>query len=97
MFVGYKSDSSGDCMIMVDPTNLFQKYFSRDITWLQRMYYNRDPSVSTSGKVLTIEGLDDQGSGDSDDDVPDPNLKPKFAKIDKGNGNYEVTTIINNH
>ena len=32
MFVGYKSDSSGDCMIMVDPTNWFQKYFSRDIT-----------------------------------------------------------------
>ena len=97
MFVGYKSDSSGDCMKLVDPTNRFQKYFSRDITCLQRMCYNRDPSVSTSGKVLTFEGLDDQGSGISDDDVPDPNLKPEFDEINENDDDSEVTLIINNH
>ena len=78
LFVGYQTDSSGDCMIIVDPKNKFQKYFTRDVTWLKRNYYQRNPNEPKNGRVLTITGLDnsifEQGSvvgGPDKDNQPD--------------------------
>ena len=58
IFVSYAINSSGDCMMMLDPNNKFQRYHTCDVTFLKRQYYSRDPNVSRNGRVLTIEGLD---------------------------------------
>jgi hypothetical protein len=60
----YSDDRSSDCYTCFDPKTL-QSYHSRDTTWLQRMYFGRNPKVPRTGRVLQIEGLEDvieQGS-----------------------------------
>lgn len=44
IFVSYKLDNTGNCMIMVDPKNNFTRFFTQDLTWLKRNYYQ--PSLT---------------------------------------------------
>jgi hypothetical protein len=60
----YSDNRSSDCYTCFDPKTL-HSYHSRDTTWLQRMYFGRDPKIPRTGRVLQIEGLEDvieQGS-----------------------------------
>ena len=66
MFVGYVPTSSGNFAVLVNPTNCFQHYKLRDVIFLKRQYFTRDPNISHNGCVLIIKGLDplllEQGS-----------------------------------
>lgn len=57
IFVGYKPNINGNCMIMVNPNNHFQPYNTQD-TWLKQMYYQSYSFKSCNIKVLIIKGLD---------------------------------------
>jgi hypothetical protein len=54
----YSDNRSSDCYTCFDPKTL-QSYHSRDTTWLQRMYFGRNPKIPRTGRVLQIKGLED--------------------------------------
>ena len=43
MFIGYKADRPGDTMMMVDPKNNYQVFYTRDVTWLKHNYFQPGP------------------------------------------------------
>ena len=56
--IRYKNDPCGHCMVMVDITNNFQQYSTKDIIWMWQVYYPQDSSTSRKGKVLSINKLE---------------------------------------
>tara|TARA_B100000780_G_scaffold239015_1_gene180618 strand:- start:385 stop:4227 length:3843 start_codon:yes stop_codon:yes gene_type:complete len=57
MFIGYRKDRPGDSMIMVDPKNNYHAFYTRDVTWLKRNYFQPGPEKK-NGRVLNIIGVD---------------------------------------
>ena len=57
MFIGYQKDRPGDSMVMVDPKNNYQAFYTRDVTWLKRNYFQPGPEKK-NGRVLHIIGVD---------------------------------------
>ena len=57
MFIGYAKDRPGDTMVMVDPKNSYQAFYTRDVTWLKRNYFQPGPEKK-NGRVLHIIGVD---------------------------------------
>ena len=69
-------------MIMVDPKTNFQKFFTRDITWLKRNYY-QPSSKPKNGWVLNIVWLTISNNDDIDcnnDEDPDNDDNPDVTE-----------------
>ena len=58
MFVGYALDHPGDTYRMWDP-NTGRVHTSRDVTWLNRMYYQK-PVAQTEISVMRFNEIDDK-------------------------------------
>lgn len=81
MFVGCDNPtSSGDCAILVNPTNKFYKYKSWGVAFLKRQYCAQDPNVSCNSCVLTIEG-------------PDPAFLNQGSDTDNGTQNFDLNVL----
>jgi len=57
MFVGYALDHDGDCYEMLDPVK-GTIYVTRDVVWMQRMYY-KGKDVEEEGILVPVPGLED--------------------------------------
>ena len=93
MFIGYENDRPGDTMIMVDPKNNYQAFYTRDVTWLKRNYFQPGPEKK-NGRVLHIIGVnwpDEHDEPESetqnhffqrhDDDDPDDNPTAPMDRV----------------
>ncbi len=58
MMVGYSSDHAGDCYQMWDPVT-GGIHDTRDVTWMHRMYFERQASLGIVIPPMVIQGIDE--------------------------------------
>ena len=79
MFVGYATDHEGDCYEMWNPPTR-RLLTSRDITWLNRMYFQKD---KPDDDIVEIDDSDDdtvesESTMEDNDDDPDAEAPPQL-------------------
>ena len=74
MFVGYATKHAGDCYRMFNEDTL-KVHLTRDVHWLNRMYYKLDGNKNTDIAILDnyddeihIETVDANDAGDNDNE-----------------------------
>jgi hypothetical protein len=94
MFVGYSLDHTADCYKMWDPATS-RVHQPRDVTWLNRMYYNREPTnnivVEPDMEPVIVYHTDNpaiNGPGEGDNQ-PDETIDEN-EDIDDNNGVHNL-------